>query len=578
MTIAFLSEKYEGVVKALKTTLDSYEVVGGNNLKTFLTTSRERNEFFDRIILVDKVLTAGDEVGDFKFLRNYIETVSPNLEVILTVQRDSGSPLPDVFLSEFSAPMYTVVFLPPQTTANIIQDLVALPVMELKARYYEIDRRSQGNSTSKEEKQAPNKKQEKKKKSGGFFSSLFGGGKKKNEEPDTAVEGSGTSNEVGGEGNVPVPPTVVAPPVTTGFGVPPVTTGGSDDLFAPPSPDILSNVTESPLKALFETGQSSSQEEAEGVNNNNFGGFSPVDDGFSSTDSSDDFDDLNFGDFGDAHAQTGYIGEDEELDVPVSPTPIAEDNESNQDFMVVGSSSGTEDDFSPISTPVVEEGVEVSVSGVGFSPITNTTSNLSFEDLSRSISSAKQGGGVVILTGYDSTDYLQAYLRSSVPQGNVLVVDTLGDLGILQHLDSTKYYATEEEVYEEAGISYLLAPSVAELPDLSSKYPEHVLVVNTLIKDLNSIVRLTGTSNRPITILTLFSPKLTLFEKQLLEFEGVSPVVSRVISSSRGIALVVDVAKGVEVTKGNLGFSHNDLFKVVATGVFSRINWKGLFE
>lgn len=170
MTIAVLSDKATPIIQAIKKSKDSLDLVGGANLVEFLTETRERNEFFERILIIDTAITKGQELNDFLFLKEYVESYSPSMEIVLGIPRDRGSQLADLFLSEFSAPMYTVAYLPKQTSIQILKDLVTIPVLELKAKYYSLDADSI-KSNEKKSKQESTKK-------GGFFSKLFGKGSK----------------------------------------------------------------------------------------------------------------------------------------------------------------------------------------------------------------------------------------------------------------------------------------------------------------------------------------------------------------------------------------------------------------
>ena len=69
MTIAVLSDKATPIIQAIKKSRDSIDLVGGSNLVEFLTETRERNEFFERILIIDTAVTSGQELNDFLFLK-----------------------------------------------------------------------------------------------------------------------------------------------------------------------------------------------------------------------------------------------------------------------------------------------------------------------------------------------------------------------------------------------------------------------------------------------------------------------------------------------------------------------------
>ena len=90
MKVAFLSTKSEGVVTTLKSIKDSLDLVGGVALVDFLSETSERSEFFDRLVIAENALNLGSEEKDFIFLKDYIESYSPNLEVVMAISRESG--------------------------------------------------------------------------------------------------------------------------------------------------------------------------------------------------------------------------------------------------------------------------------------------------------------------------------------------------------------------------------------------------------------------------------------------------------------------------------------------------------
>ena len=67
MTIAVLSDKATPIIQAIKKSKDNLDLVGGANLVEFLTETRERNEFFERILIIDTAVTKGQELNDLLF-------------------------------------------------------------------------------------------------------------------------------------------------------------------------------------------------------------------------------------------------------------------------------------------------------------------------------------------------------------------------------------------------------------------------------------------------------------------------------------------------------------------------------
>ena len=251
------------------------------------------------------------------------------MEVVLGIPRDRGSKLADLFLAEFSAPMYTVAYLPKQTSIQILKDLVTLPVLNLKAKYFSLD--------SSDVKASEAKKKEKPAKKGGFFSKLFGGGKGKHdvddeEEKEEVGEVAPTSSE-SATVTPPTMPTVSSAPVDmVAEGIVVGATVGAEGVSQASQASQASEELQNNLNALFGGVTTSSVEEGESENES-----------------------LLFGNFGEMHLQTGFIDEegDDDFDLPVEGDATSTDWGSVEstpptDFAPVSENTGSAD-FTPFS-------------------------------------------------------------------------------------------------------------------------------------------------------------------------------------------------------------------------------------
>lgn len=511
MTIAVLSDKATPIIQAIKKSKDSLDLVGGANLVEFLTETRERNEFFERILIIDTAVTKGQELNDFLFLKEYVESYSPSMEIVLGIPRDRGSQLADLFLGEFSAPMYTVAYLPKQTSIQILKDLVTSPVLELKAKYYSLDAESI-KANEKKPKQEPTKK-------GGFFSKLFNKGSK--EEP-TSVEPEPQKEEV--TSTVPQTPQVeVSVPVT------PV---AEPEVVVAPAVSEAKKELENNINALF-------------------GGATIGNVGEEEDDSS-----LNFGNYGEMHLQTGFIAEDddleEDIDLPMS-TNNSSDWESSKvtpvnDFSPVPENMGASD-FTPISPLSKNSDFEDAKSKNTFSKISSGNSN---EILDNFISL-----GVTLVVGSSSSKFLADYLSKS---SGSTVIDTKSSVGMATYIDERSYLENTDDEYIESGNTYFLGVSPENINGLISRHNGEKVLVNVSVSDLDVLV---DSIKSDFSILAVFDEDLSSFENQLLEFEDIKPNTAR------------EVQKGLAFALGNLSERKQE---VLDLGVFSRINWKGLFK
>lgn len=526
MAIAVLSDKATAIIQAVKKSNDSLDLVGGTDLVSFLTETQERNEFFERILVIDTAVTKGNEHDDFLFLKQYIEKYAPSMEVVLGIPRDRGSQLADLFLSEFSAPMYTVAYLPKQTSIQILKDLVTLPVLELKAKYFSLD--------SADVKANEAKKKEKPAKKGGFFSKLFGGGRGKHDAEKEEVE-----KEVQ-ETVAPQVEVAVAPPT-----MPPVT------------PTPVDVVAESVVGAgvvgatVGIEGVSQASEELQNNINALFGGTttSSVEEGEAENDS------LLFGNFGEMHLQTGFIDEEGEDEFD----SLVEDGAPNTGWGSVESTP--QSDFTPVSENTG------SADFTPFSPLSETafsseeledgSSSEIFGGMSNENSSNLIGFGVTLVVGGTSSKFLAE--TASVENG-LVILDTKSTVGMATYIDERAYLENEDDGYLENGNTYYMGVGTSELNTLISRHYGDKVVVNVSVSDLD---RVCASINSEYSIIAVFDEDLPAFENQLLEFETIQPVTAR------------EVQKGSAIALGGMSSKKQE---VLEYGVFSRINWKGLFK
>lgn len=527
MTIAFLSNKSDGVVTVLKSIKDSLDLVGGRDLIDFLSETRERSEFFDRLVVSENALTSGNEEQDFMFLKDYIESYSPNLEVVMAISRESGSSLADSFTNIFSAPMYTVAYLPEKTSTGVLIEMVDKPILEIKAKYFSID----NSQVKAKEAFAKVEKSKPKKQKSGFFGKLFGG-KKEEEEVKEEVE---VAKEVVAEerkepvnsfhsakGVVSAP--VVATPVST------------PDLVAPTAPSGSSTVTDSEVKESI---------------NKLFGGIGTED----SLESTGDLS-LNFSDYGENHYQTGFIPEDDiELggssqEVVVNGQP----KESGEWLSVNTEEVGTTVDENP-SGSNFSEFSKVSNFGSSVEQDLGTPPSDFLGELPQKFSGVLPTLGVTLVVGDESSSFLANFLKSD--KGNY-IVDIRKSFDLSSYIDESSYLNSESDFYEEAGNFYKLGISPKELTTLA-KDKVH-LIVNASVDNLKS-------QGFPISlfdnIVPVFSNNVAKLEFQLLEYEDVSPEVARSLSKS---------------TPRVVGGISKEVTSLLSRAVFSKINWKGLIK
>lgn len=478
MKVAFLSTKSEGVVTTLKSIKDSLDLVGGVALVDFLSETSERSEFFDRLVIAENALNSGSEEKDFIFLKDYIESYSPNLEVVMAISRESGSALADTFVNVFSAPMYTVAYLPEKTSTGVLIEMVEKPILEIKAKYFSID---DSQVKAKEALEKTSKDNPKKQKTG-FFSKLFGGKKEANKKVEEKEEVAESKVEQ------PTPiPTVSSPtPIT-------------------PSVDPAGLV--SPAVSV------SSSEVQESINKL-FGGTTEVEPQEPTGDLS-----LNFSDFGESHYQTGFIPEDDLEDDTVN-----EQSKEESNWLPVDSDKS----LNPASEfPESSEFSEISrVADLG-TPVEQKfgSSNSDFsEDLLQKSGGVLPTLGLTLVVGDESSSFIAKELKTS---SGYYIVDIRRSFDLSPYIDESSYLNSDSEFYEEGGNFYILNATVKDLPNLLSGKEKVIVNASTdLLNSLESQLELFD------HIIPVFSNDIARLEYQLLKYEDVSPTLARGIAKS----------------------------------------------
>lgn len=511
--VALVSKKYKESIDRVVNSVDQYTLTGSVTVGALLSDSIEKNKFFDRLLIMGSAVAEGKEQETFINLVNYINSYVPNLQVVLAVNKGKHSDMVDYFESEFNSPLYTVVYLPEKTSISLLVSLIKDDILELRARYYEIDRGVSTPKTSPKSKEG-SKKETKKSKKRGLFSRIFG---KKEEEAEEVDE---PSEEV-----------VIQPVKEVEVEVPaPVETTPStfEEIYTPELPK--DNPNEQLIKNVFSLSNDTDE------------------------DSETETGSLSFGIYGESHAQTGYI-EDED-DLPIS---VNTQNDSWSSVEDINSGSGVSDTYDEGSSnaeiPSSSKNVEFSQkSDLEYPSVENLGSQLPINSIQTfDISSVNLSAfSVTLVVGDYSSEFLANYLKE---RKGFLVIDTDSYGGLLPYIDAKSYYQSTNDYYEEVGNLYQLGVEASRVQSIISKNIDRGILVNVPIDMVDAVVKSISSKFEVVVVLGGGLPKL---ESQILKFEGLSPVTSRAIS--KGSAYVLE----------NVDLS------LIRRGIYSRINWKGL--
>lgn len=255
----------EKIIKETSKSLDNVDFLYFASVDEFIHQSRLRHLAFDRLIFTNK-FAASDE--DMSKLCDFVRNEQSGVTVVMILSKTQAN-LEVIFKTYFDSPMYTLMYID-RPTAKCMVDAVKLPIVDLSARYYLLDKPKENDGKNSK------------------FGLFKGGKKNKNQKPQTGKnpeDGSVTSPN-GGENGA----TNSGDATGKNSGL----TGETDGVDGGNSENLDNGDTE----------------------NSSFGfdGFSPDGDGMGE---SNNFDpngndmDLSIGDYGMMHSDSGFVGDDE---------------------------------------------------------------------------------------------------------------------------------------------------------------------------------------------------------------------------------------------------------------------------
>ena len=294
----------EKIIMETSKSLDNVDFLYFASVDEFIHQSRLRHLAFDRLIFTNKFASSDEDMSK---LCDFVRNEQSGVTVVMILSKTQAN-LEVIFKTYFDSPMYTLMYID-RPTAKCMVDAVKLPIVDLSARYYLLD-----------------KPKESKGKNSKF--GLFKGGKKnksqkpqtgKNPEDDYVTSPNGGENEENNYEDV----------TGKNSGL----TGETDEVDGESSGNLDNGDTE----------------------NSSFGfdGFSPDGDGMGESnnfDSNGNDMDLSIGDYGMMHSDSGFVGDDELSELE----EYARNRESGnvvEDGNSVASASGTRVG-SKIATPV----------------------------------------------------------------------------------------------------------------------------------------------------------------------------------------------------------------------------------
>lgn len=271
MTVLFFAGKNtKSLIATLKKLHDEVDFVTYENVSAFIKESKLRNLYVNRIVFLDRFMPNGEQ--DYIALNEYLREYSSDTELVLITS--ANSPDEELFNKYFFSNMYSPVITSGRVSIDFFKELISSPVVNIKAKYYTMDKKSTSTKTS----QASDKL------------SGFKGGVAKTIENKDASSSSTNGSKVGSKGT------------TDAF-------KSSEDTGAVTGAELGYNDAGSGVNAGYdEIGVNSNSLGSENMPGS-YGACSSHQD-FSSNPDEDE--DLSLGEFGQLHSDTDTFDEDED--------------------------------------------------------------------------------------------------------------------------------------------------------------------------------------------------------------------------------------------------------------------------
>lgn len=158
------------IIRSISSELDNIDCLCYLSVVEFINQSKLRHLAFDRLVFTSKFISSDKGMST---LCDYVRSELSSVEVVMVLSSSQGN-MEDVFKKYFDSPMHTVIYVD-KPTIKSMADAVKMPIADLKARYYSLEKGQEGTADSKNAKLG-----------------LFKGGKKnktkKSEKKDSSKE------------------------------------------------------------------------------------------------------------------------------------------------------------------------------------------------------------------------------------------------------------------------------------------------------------------------------------------------------------------------------------------------------
>lgn len=145
--MVFLGNKATAkVVQRLKSMSDDIDYSVYSSVSNFVQDAETRHLSFNRVVFNNKFTPNGEE--DYIRLNDFIHSFSSGTELVMVIN-SGDTESENLFNKYFSSPMHSCAIVKNAASMDFFRDVVSLPISDVKARYYVLDKDSCDAVTAK---------------------------------------------------------------------------------------------------------------------------------------------------------------------------------------------------------------------------------------------------------------------------------------------------------------------------------------------------------------------------------------------------------------------------------------------
>lgn len=142
----YLGKATPKVVNGLKSMSDGNDYMVYTSVSNFVQEAELRHLSFSRVVFNNKFVPRGEQ--DYVALNEFIRSFSSATELVMVIS-DGDKENEDLFNKYFSSPLHSCAIVKGAASMDFFKDIVSLPMVTVKARYYALDKGSSSGGSDK---------------------------------------------------------------------------------------------------------------------------------------------------------------------------------------------------------------------------------------------------------------------------------------------------------------------------------------------------------------------------------------------------------------------------------------------